>query len=210
MIGDARRVNPERSQLVAPGHGGSPILERTDGLPPVKPRIADRHRRLFGGATQEAKTSHAHEGTRTRRGVSTCAVPIDERPAPWQEVRGMGRKQRSDADVHSAGARQARIHRPDRKRRGGSGSSDARTKRAPQGVPSECQAGHRGAPISVGEGHCLRQNRSRIQRPSPIPSCGLRSTWPDVLKHLSQRTDEFGCPHACPVACGLSSSCRSS
>jgi hypothetical protein len=52
MIGDARRVNPERSQLVAPGHGGSLILERTDGLPPVKPRIADRQRRPFGGTAR--------------------------------------------------------------------------------------------------------------------------------------------------------------
>jgi hypothetical protein len=63
VIGDARRVYPKRSQLVAPGHGGALILERTDGLPPVKPRIANRYWRVLGGTTQEAQTTHLHEGT---------------------------------------------------------------------------------------------------------------------------------------------------
>jgi hypothetical protein len=64
MIGDARRGYPERSQLVTPGDGGVSILERTDGLPSVEARIANRNRRVFGGTTQEAKTTHPHEGTR--------------------------------------------------------------------------------------------------------------------------------------------------
>jgi hypothetical protein len=48
MIGGARCVDPERSQLIAPCHGGALILERADGLPPLKARIADRDRRLLG------------------------------------------------------------------------------------------------------------------------------------------------------------------
>jgi hypothetical protein len=63
MIGDARRVYPERSQLIAPGDGGTLIFKRADGLPPVKPGIANRHRRVFGRTAQETKTTHPHEGT---------------------------------------------------------------------------------------------------------------------------------------------------
>jgi hypothetical protein len=59
MIGDARRVHPKCSQLVAPGDGGSLILERTDRLPPVKARITNRHQGVFGATAQEAKTTHA-------------------------------------------------------------------------------------------------------------------------------------------------------
>ena len=48
MIGDARRVNPERSQLVAPRHSGALVLEGADGL-------VDCHRRVPGRTTQPAR-----------------------------------------------------------------------------------------------------------------------------------------------------------
>jgi hypothetical protein len=63
MIGHTRRVHTERAQLVAPGHGCALILKRTNRLPPVKARIANRHRRVFGRTTQEANTTHLQEGT---------------------------------------------------------------------------------------------------------------------------------------------------
>jgi hypothetical protein len=77
MISDARRVYPECSQLVAPGYGGALILERTNRLPPVKPRIANGHWRVFGGTTQEAKTTHPHEGIRARQVcLSRCVTRV--------------------------------------------------------------------------------------------------------------------------------------
>jgi hypothetical protein len=63
MIGYTGRVHPKRSELVTPRYGGVLILERTDRLPAVKPRIANRHRRVLGATTEEAKTSHWHEAT---------------------------------------------------------------------------------------------------------------------------------------------------
>src|SRR5438067_10326088 len=64
MIRDARRVYSEPPQLIAPGHRGALIVERTDGLPSVKPGIANGHRRIFGHTTQEAKATHPHQGNR--------------------------------------------------------------------------------------------------------------------------------------------------
>lgn len=72
MISDTRRVHTERSQLVAPGHGCALILKRANRLPPVKPRIPNRHRRFFGGTTQEAKTTHFNEGTQASLATSAC------------------------------------------------------------------------------------------------------------------------------------------
>src|SRR5664280_619643 len=87
MIGDARRVYPERSQLIAPGDGGTLIFKRADGLPPVKPRIANRHRRVFGRTTEEAKTTHPHEGTPACASVALLGCcDVDERLLHDQEV----------------------------------------------------------------------------------------------------------------------------
>jgi hypothetical protein len=59
MIGDTRRAHPERPQLVTPGDSGALILEGADGLPPLKARIVDRHRRILRGAAQQTTNSHA-------------------------------------------------------------------------------------------------------------------------------------------------------
>jgi hypothetical protein len=54
MISDTRRVDAERPQLVPPGHRGDLIFEGADGLPSVKPRIADGNRRILRGPAQAA------------------------------------------------------------------------------------------------------------------------------------------------------------
>jgi hypothetical protein len=58
MIGNACRVDPERSQLVAPRHRGELIVEGADGLPPLKARVVDRHRRVFGCTAKSSRESH--------------------------------------------------------------------------------------------------------------------------------------------------------
>src|ERR1700683_5157123 len=66
MVGDAPGIDAERSQLVAPGHGGALILERADGLPAVEARVADRHWRFLGQTPERAWETHPSEGTPTR------------------------------------------------------------------------------------------------------------------------------------------------
>jgi hypothetical protein len=66
MIGNACRVDPERSQLVAPRHCGALIGEGADGLPPLKARIVDRHQRVFGRTAKSLWESHRHEATPRR------------------------------------------------------------------------------------------------------------------------------------------------
>jgi hypothetical protein len=67
MIGNTRRVDPERSQLVAPRHRGALIVEGADGLPRLKARIVDRHRRVLGRTSKSLRESHRHEPTPRRR-----------------------------------------------------------------------------------------------------------------------------------------------
>src|SRR6266566_6188940 len=67
MIGNACRVDPERPQLVAPCQSGALVLERADGLPPLKARIVDRHWRILRGTSPQAKETHARERTVARR-----------------------------------------------------------------------------------------------------------------------------------------------
>lgn len=59
LVGDAARVKPHVSQLIAPGRSGLLIFESTDRLPVLEARIANRHRVLLGRALQKPGQRHA-------------------------------------------------------------------------------------------------------------------------------------------------------
>src|SRR5271155_519020 len=81
MIGDARGIDAECSQLVAPRHRCVLILERADGLPSLKPRIADGNRRVLRGTAQRVETSHR---VRSVRPTPTRAPRVPWRSSPSQ------------------------------------------------------------------------------------------------------------------------------
>jgi hypothetical protein len=91
VVGDARRVHPERPQLVTPGHGGRLILKRADRLPAVKARIADRHRWIFGSTSSETKASHRQEGNEQRERACPARLSAYGAPELWMETEHLGR-----------------------------------------------------------------------------------------------------------------------
>ena len=68
-IRDATRIQTHRSELIAPRQRRLLVLERSDRLPAVEARIADRHGRFLGDAAlHEARERHRQSvAVRSRR-----------------------------------------------------------------------------------------------------------------------------------------------
>ena len=174
MIGNACRVDPERSQLVAPRHRSALIVEGADGLPPLKPRIVDRHRRVFGRTTKSSREPHWHEPTPRRwaghlfsaQGRACRASPQASAPRPWGARGGLelGR---------SHLAAKASAHRPEP-------SVDAARRLSRSPPKTEARCADWGPPTATATcDHRLERGRQRVLEAAFYHCALLGSPSPD-------------------------------